>query len=257
MSTGGQGVSGSNAAGSANAGAGGMVNAAGSSGMTAGASSGGSAGVETGGADTGGAGAGGLQAGGSNGGGGTAAGGTAGNGGGLASAGMAGATPAGGMGGSAGADSQPETYRYARLVAESEVNDGPWTSIAELDLLDENGTPLDRSGWSVAVDSEETVDEDAPGTNAIDGDTDTFWHTEWSPDGSEDTPTPHEIVIDLGTAYELSELTGFVYLPRQDGRQNGRIADYSFYLSSDGQDWKTAIKSGTLANSAAAQTVNF
>jgi hypothetical protein len=48
----------------------------------------------------------------------------------------------------------------------------------------------------IKVDSEETSGEDASGTNAVDGNPETFWHTEWQ----DATPeSPHEIVIQLST----------------------------------------------------------
>ncbi len=37
---------------------------------------------------------------------------------------------------------------------------------------------------------------------------------------------------------EDAEITGFAYLPRQDGRhEKGVIGDYEFYVSPDGKDW--------------------
>ena len=70
--------------------------------------------------------------------------------------------------------------RYVKFIGDSEVNGGPWTTVAELNLL-VDGNPISQSGWSiVAVSSEETVAEDGAAMNAIDGDVDTIWHTEWS-----------------------------------------------------------------------------
>jgi hypothetical protein len=44
----------------------------------------------------------------------------------------------------------------------------------------------------VCVDSEELVDEAGDATNAIDGQSETFWHTTWS---DQEPPHPHTIVI--------------------------------------------------------------
>ena len=53
---------------------------------------------------------------------------------------------------------------------------------------------------------------------------------------------PHEIQIDLGAAYDL---TGFQYLPRQDGSACGWIKHYEFYVSADGINWGTPAAAGT------------
>lgn len=171
---------------------------------------------------------------------------------GLPGEGGAGMTGAGGemaVGGAGGA----VAFRFARLVAETSLNGEVWTSIAEIDLLDDNGAPMDRSAWTVSVDSEELVDETAPATNAIDGDPTTYWHTEWSTDTTEDAPLPHEFIIDMGRDLLV---TGFVYLPRQD-RVNGRIGQYSFYLSVDGIDWGSAVAAGTFPDGTDSQQVIF
>src|SRR5437867_3518214 len=62
----------------------------------------------------------------------------------------------------------------------------------------------------VKADSEETAGENGSGTNAVDGDPATFWHTQWQDTSPEH---PHEIVIELSRPCRIS---GFTYLPRQD-----------------------------------------
>src|SRR6516225_8251710 len=81
----------------------------------------------------------------------------------------------------------------------------------------------------VKVDSEETSGEDGKGSNAVDGDPETKWHTQWQ----DSSPGhPHEIIIELSRP---SEIEGFTYLPRQDDNENGTIKDYEFYVSDDGK----------------------
>ncbi|MCE7981119.1 MAG: hypothetical protein DYG89_08005 [Caldilinea sp. CFX5] len=139
-------------------------------------------------------------------------------------------------------------YRYVRLQALSEAgNRGPWTSMAELNVLDGNGQPLAQNQWRLLyADSE---NPDSPATNAFDGNPATLWHTMW---WSTPPAHPHEIQIDLGGRYTLS---GFTYLPRQSG-YNGRIGNYRFYVSSDGVDWVQVV-SGTFPDNANLQRVNF
>jgi lysophospholipase L1-like esterase len=107
-------------------------------------------------------------------------------------------------------------------------------------VLDAGADPtIAPSAWRVVyVDSEETAAEDGRGRNAIDGDPNTIWHTEYSLAQPE---PPHEIQIDLGSAYQLS---GFRYLPRQDASVNGTIRDYLFYVSRDGREWGGPVASG-------------
>lgn len=140
-------------------------------------------------------------------------------------------------------------YRYIRLVALSEVNKQPWTTVAEFSLFDKNGQLIDRSAWTATADSEETASESGVVANAIDGNPGSIWHTEWS---QQAPPHPHELHIDMGTPHKLN---GFKYLPRQNG-ENGRIAGYQLFASQDNNDW-VLLASGTLPNTTEEQTINF
>ena len=103
----------------------------------------------------------------------------------------------------------------------------------------------------VKADSEETAGEDGKGANAVDGDTNTIWHTQYT----DDTPTcPHEIVIELVTP---TTIKGFTYLPRQDDSENGTIKDYEFYVSDDGKDFGQPVSKGTFENSKDLKTATF
>ncbi len=94
--------------------------------------------------------------------------------------------------------------------------------------------------WTLQfVDSQELVGEGGqPAVNAFDEKPSTIWHTQWF---TASPPPPHEIQINLGTPYSL---TGFTYLPRQDGCSNGWINQYEFYVSQDGVNWATPVASG-------------
>ena len=139
-------------------------------------------------------------------------------------------------------------YRYVRLEALSEAgNRGPWTTVAELGVLDSTGQPLTKGAWRLHYTDSENPD--GPATNAFDNNPATHWHTMW---WSSRPPHPHEIQIDLGARYTLS---GFTYLPRQDG-SNGRIGNYRFYVSSDGSDW-VQVATGTFPDNGNLQTVTF
>jgi beta-galactosidase len=108
------------------------------------------------------------------------------------------------------------------------AHDGkPYAAVAELDLLDPSGKPINHEGWTIAyVDSEERSGEDGSAENAINGQTADFWHTEWK----DSSPNhPHRLVLDLGRSQSVC---GFRYVPRQ-GNGNGRIKDYRIYVGDD------------------------
>ena len=99
---------------------------------------------------------------------------------------------------------------------------------------------LNKSRWKVlSFSSENTQVEDERAVLAIDGNPDTFWHTLWN--GGR-PGHPHHIAVDMA---EEVEITGFTYLPRQDGRQEaGVIGDFEFYVSRDGKDWGHPVAQG-------------
>jgi len=116
--------------------------------------------------------------------------------------------------------------RYFCLEAlNAQRENDPYTTIAELYLLDENGKELPRNKWKVMyADSEEIQGEDGKADNVFDLQSTSVWHTQWK----DSSPKyPHQIVIDLGTVKDIS---GIKYLPRQDS-PNGRIKDFRVYLS--------------------------
>lgn len=90
----------------------------------------------------------------------------------------------------------------------------------------------------VKVDSEEP---DSKGANAVDGNPDTIWHTQWQ---HRSPKHPHEIVIQL---IPPSKIKGLFYLPRQDGSENGTIKGYEIYVSTDGEHFGQPVKKGEFA----------
>ncbi|MEL6852450.1 MAG: discoidin domain-containing protein, partial [Bacteroidota bacterium] len=100
------------------------------------------------------------------------------------------------------------------------------------------------------VDSEETNGENAPASNAIDGDANTYWHTEWQ---NSSPPPPHDLQINLGAVRSVNQIS---YLPRAGGA-NGTIRDYEIYLSMDGSSWGSPVASGTWGGGASERFVSF
>lgn len=139
--------------------------------------------------------------------------------------------------------------RFVKLVALSSLGGEPFASVAEFDLLDIAGVPLNRSGWRASASSEQPISE--PASNAIDGSAWTIWHNEWM--NGPDKPFPHELIIDLG---QPRYFNSFRYLPRSLGGTNGRIANWRFHWSNDGINWGDPVAQGTFPHSAAAQVAS-
>ncbi|WP_020389563.1 family 20 glycosylhydrolase [Kribbella catacumbae] len=99
------------------------------------------------------------------------------------------------------------------------------------------------------VDSAETVGENGAAGNAIDGNPNSIWHTQWL-NGA--PGFPHHITLDLGKAHDV---TGLQYLQRQNAR-NGRIKDYRIAVSADGTAW-TDVATGSFAEVLTPQNVTF
>jgi F5/8 type C domain len=91
----------------------------------------------------------------------------------------------------------------------------------------------------VSVDSEETNSENGYGKNAVDGNPNTFWDTQWH---DHSPGLPHEIIIEV---IPPSVIKGFTDLPRQDESDHGTIKDYEFYVSNDGKHFGQPVKTGT------------
>ena len=83
----------------------------------------------------------------------------------------------------------------------------------------------------------------------IDGNPNTAWYQ------PKEQKIPADIAIDLG---KEENLTGFTYLPGQ-GRTNGVISHFQFYVSSDSQTWKLATQGefSNIKNNPLAQTKQF
>lgn len=122
---------------------------------------------------------------------------------------------------------RPVKGRYFSLDASSALDGRAFAAVAELELMDESGQLLDRTNWKVVyADSEELARENGAAMNAIDGEPQTHWHTQWS---AEARRFPHRLILDLGASCFVS---GFAYLPRQGGPAvGGRIKNFSVGVS--------------------------
>ena len=92
---------------------------------------------------------------------------------------------------------------------------------------------VDRSNWKVIDNGFDGGDI----TYAVDKRKETFWLTE-------EAELPRHITIDMG---RLQPITGFNYLPRQDGDPNGLVSRFIFETSEDGEVWN-GVADGEFAN---------
>ncbi|GGW48347.1 hypothetical protein GCM10007383_35570 [Arenibacter certesii] len=94
---------------------------------------------------------------------------------------------------------------------------------------------LSRNKWEV-ITQEGKREENA--LRAIDNNPDSFFIIE-------NKAEQQEIIIDMGTTKFLN---AFGYLPRQDGKKEGVIFEYEFYVSKDHNYWQSPVAKGSFQN---------
>lgn len=87
-------------------------------------------------------------------------------------------------------------------------------------------------------------------SKASDGDTSTFWHSQYSPAIAS---LPHTAIIDLGSSQSIN---AFTYLPRQTGNKNGNIGLHTLSTSTDNTTW-TLLSNSTFADDRTLKTTTF
>jgi endo-alpha-N-acetylgalactosaminidase len=112
------------------------------------------------------------------------------------------------------------------------------------------GSLLAQSSLSIA-----SVSSEEPGSwnfaaFAIDGDTDSLWHTRWI---NSPATYPHNIVIDLGAQHPVNCLR---YLPRQDA-PFGRILNYEIHVGADTSSFGAPVASGAFTTDGAEKVIAF
>ncbi len=145
----------------------------------------------------------------------------------------------------------PSMRRYVKLVSLSSHNGQVLTTLANFNMLDAVGQPLNRGAWVATASTEELIGENGAAIRAIDNQNSTYWHSAYSEASGGRPPFPHELIIDLGSPKAFS---GLACLPRQDS-SNGRIKDYQVYGSVDGIAWGNPVAEGTFANNTSLKTV--
>jgi hypothetical protein len=88
---------------------------------------------------------------------------------------------------------------------------------------------------------------------AIDGDVNSMWHTDFTFFAQPTAPLPQSITLNLGGTYNVGALR---YLPRQDWYLHGTILTYKIYLSTNGSNFMQ-IATGSWANDHTEKTASF
>ncbi|WP_114781778.1 beta-galactosidase [Botryobacter ruber] len=124
---------------------------------------------------------------------------------------------------------QVQHGRYFCLEAlNAQEEKDPFTSVAELELLDINGNPLHTLRWKVVyADSEEVTAGNNAADKVFDNQESTFWQTQRT---GQKPAHPHQVVIDLGETFRIK---GFRYLPRSDKSTAGMIKEYKVYVKEE------------------------
>ncbi|MPV48487.1 hypothetical protein GCG21_00370 [Pseudactinotalea sp. HY160] len=130
--------------------------------------------------------------------------------------------------------------------------DGTVTRDLDLTVVPSTRTRIDQAELTVAASSWQEASEYSHVDQAVDGDPDTIWHSQWSQPEPDKQPW---LSVDLGSEY--SEIT-LNLLPRQSGNTNGQLEDYRVYVSEDGATWEAeAVASGTMPNNRDLQSIEL
>ncbi|PGM31140.1 hypothetical protein CN941_27540 [Bacillus cereus] len=141
----------------------------------------------------------------------------------------------------------PVTAKYVKM----EITDGKngFASAAEVDVLTDSTSVkpyvLSKNTMKASANSEEST---GSASKAIDGKTDTFWHSSWTAN-----QYPYKLTLELDKNQTISKVD---YLPRQDWSENGRILSYNIYTSVDGVKYDK-VSSGTWENNKDKKTATF
>lgn len=123
---------------------------------------------------------------------------------------------------------KPYEARYFALEALNSHANDDFASIAELEILGEDGEPISRLDWKIVyANSEETEVANNNANNIFDLQESTIWHTSYS---QQKDKYPHQIVIDMG---KPQIITGFKYLPRMENGSPGMIKDFRIYINKE------------------------
>ena len=147
------------------------------------------------------------------------------------------------------------SYKVTAVYGDKESGDSKVAAVKDLTQSSEN---LAHDGWKATAGSEETSEESAPASAAIDGNTSTIWHSNYSDNNKKADITNNlrnEFTIDFGQAVILNK---FEYVPRVSGNSNGVITKYRLlYSTTESGDDFVELTSGDWAADKTVKTAEF
>lgn len=150
----------------------------------------------------------------------------------------------------AGTDAKFGNFVVTAATSYTSNGEGKTSNASSTGMLTCSAAPL-RPVAATVDSANNGGGELTPGSNAIDGNPNTFWGTPWTPSN---VPMPHFITVDLGAEKNICAINA---LPRQGtnaGVINGRIKGYEVYVSSTAGETGNKVAEGTFANAITMQT---
>ena len=124
-------------------------------------------------------------------------------------------------------------------------NHMPMLTARAADSFTPKAAYIPESRWTARASNQSTGH---PASNAIDGNSDTFWSA------NREARLPNTIAIDM---HAVTYVSGLTYLPRQDASFNGNIGEYSISVSINGKHWTAPVATGTWADDKTLKTAEF
>lgn len=123
---------------------------------------------------------------------------------------------------------------------------------------DEYIYPTPKTEWTATAGSEENTGNDGPASSAIDGNVNTWWHSNYNVVANKpvisDNGERNEFTIDFGKSVNVDK---FEYVPRNNDSANGFITKYQILTSDSANGNFTAVKTGTWENNVNVKSVVF
>ena len=121
--------------------------------------------------------------------------------------------------------SQPELNEKDRRAKFGDAVPPEKVKVTLVQRMPQDGL-IPQKNYKIVSCSSESTSNNRLAQHAIDGDPQTWWHTQFSPDLKR---PPHELVIDLGGEFTVK---GVRYLARQDAAWNGSLKDCDVTIAS-------------------------
>lgn len=116
-----------------------------------------------------------------------------------------------------------QTIRHFCIETLSAYNQDGEACLLEIDMIDDNGTVIDKADWRIVHASSEYTDKHTGiAENLIDGDISSFWHTQLGEPGKH----PHCVIIDMNTIYKVKSIR---IRSREGAFLTGRVKDFRIY----------------------------